>query len=476
MRCAAARTSAMVITAADYGEPSARALLLDLDHVLRRARSNCLRCTLAELTNIGGMWKTCCGWSTALLASASILAQVQSPAVLRVSCVDTDGRPVAGAEVHVFQWRKMPDDFKSVVAGGPFTSGDDGVASTITAIDYDGGRFDRWVYARVPGKLVGALRRARFGDDPVDPKLVVELRPSRELRGRVRVPDGVSCEAVRIRVLTLAAIVGDDLWGQVFPRQLGIPALADVLPERFDCRAAADGSFVLADMPAEPFVVLAAEGPGLALALWGNAMLPERRIPDQIELELAPESRFGGVLVDARDHPVTDAEVELCISMEAHPRPLATLPFVARTDAAGRFRLDGLPAGPFELFVRSAAGVRRPQRVALARAGAQLAAKVALEDGVEVAGVVTANPGGEPVAEVMVTAITPDNLQLNLGYRRTDSQGRFTMRLPSGKAKLYFSSVPRGFTYPDPQIVATLDVEPTDQELRQLRLEVPRAQ
>jgi hypothetical protein len=245
-----------------------------------------------------------------------------------------------------------------------------------------------------------------------------------------------------------------------------------VLPERFDCQLAKDGTFVLADMPSKPFLILGATGPGVAQFLWGNARLPERRVPDSIEFELAPESRFGGTVTDAKGLPVADATVELRISRGTQSPAMDA--FLARTDTAGRFQIAGLPAGPFDLTVQSPAGVMRPERVNLVKAEAKLDAQVALEDGVEVAGVVVALPGGEPVEGVGVTAITPDNLGLRLGYSVTDPQGRFSLRLATGKTKLYFSRVPTGFVYPEPQIVTIIEVAPGDAELTKLRLEVPR--
>ncbi len=411
--------------------------------------------------------------SIVLLAN-SASAQANAPTRLQVHCVDVDGKQVAGAEVHVFQNRRMPDGSGTMIGNGPFTSGADGIAETATAIDYDGGKFDRWAYVRVAGKMVGALRQARFDDSPADAKLIVTLYPSRELRGRVKVPDGVRPEAVRIRVRTLSQIVGTNLWGQVYPRQLGIASLENVLPERFECQVAKDGCFVLSDMPSKPFLLLAATGDGLAQVLWSNALLPERSVPEMIELDVTAESRFGGVLTDARSLPVVDASVELRISSEA--RGPATAMFLANTDKSGLFKLSGLPAGPFELSVRSQAGVMRPQRINLAKAESKLDAKVELEDGEEVAGVVVVRGGEAPLADVSVMAITTDNLQLNLGNSRTDLQGRFHMRLPSGPAKLYFGGVPRGFVYPNPQILTTIDVKSDDKQLQKLRFEIERAQ
>lgn len=40
----------------------------------------------------------------------------------------------------------------------------------------------------------------------------------------------------------------------------------------------------------------------------------------------------------------------------------------------------------------------------------------------------------------------------------TDRDGRYRLRLPSGRARLYFNSLPDGFVYPDPQIIKRLEI------------------
>ncbi|HEX7378281.1 MAG TPA: hypothetical protein VF278_14280 [Pirellulales bacterium] len=37
-------------------------------------------------------------------------------------------------------------------------------------------------------------------------------------------------------------------------------------------------------------------------------------------------------------------------------------------------------------------------------------------------------------------------------------EGRYHLRLPSGRAQLYFNALPDGFVYPDPQIVKRLEL------------------
>src|SRR5262245_47992384 len=101
-----------------------------------------------------------------LLPAGGVRAQAKELPRIAVTCVDVDGKAVAGAEVYVFQGRKSARGASDYVASGPHLTDAGGVATTVVAVDYDGGRFDRWLYARVPGKLVAARRWARFGDAP----------------------------------------------------------------------------------------------------------------------------------------------------------------------------------------------------------------------------------------------------------------------------------------------------------------------
>src|SRR5262245_30158978 len=213
----------------------------------------------------------------AVLGSAGLAAaQAKELPRIAVTCVDTDGKPVAGAEVHVFQHKKSATG-TAYVASGPHLTDVSGVATTAVALDYDGGKFDRWLYARVPGKVVAAQRWFRFDDSPiVEPRL--RLEPSRELRGVVKPPEGVAARSVRVRTLSLVALQDDDPIGKWFPRYHEFIGLRDTLPAVFDAEVGDDGAFVLRDLPPRPLVYLAAEGPGLAQAQWFNAMLRGRRI------------------------------------------------------------------------------------------------------------------------------------------------------------------------------------------------------
>ena len=409
------------------------------------------------------------------LAGGTAAAQGKELPRVAVTCVDAEGKPVPDAEVHLFQHRKSASGPPEYVASGPHRTDANGVAVTAIALDYDGGRFDRWFHARVPGRLVGALRWVRFDDTPpAEP--VIRMAKSREVRGRVRVPDGASAATVRVRTLS-GYLLGDD--GQFeapLPRVTNLGNLREVLPALFDAEVAPDGSFVLRDLPIRALLYLAAEGPGFAQAQWFNAMLPERRIPDVVEMTMEREAVVAGTVVDPAGRALADARVE--VTIDSSPGHGVQYPFAARTDAAGSFRIGGLPAGEFKLVVAHPPAVMRPAQVTLAAAEQKSDVRVALEAGVEVRGIVRRLPERVGVERVGVCAILDDEYHMwPLAGGTTDAQGRFTLRLPEGPARLYIGGVPRGYQQPSSEFtrLMRIDVRPDDRSLTEIVFELDPA-
>lgn len=409
-----------------------------------------------------------------LLTGTGLCCQKTNTPRILVMCVDADAKPIANAEIHVWQYRPQPDGGGKMQHYGPFASDAAGLAKTAVALTYRGGRFDRWVYARVAGKLVGAARRlvyAKPKDDTAE-AIEVALQPSRSVRGRVAVPDGFARDKVRIRVMGLNGMIGDNPWAQPFPRQSSITSLRNSLPERFDCAVNDEGAFELQDMPENALLYIAAEAPGLAQAQWFNARRPGRLIPESIDLEMQPEAAFGGTVVAHDGKPCGNAEVILQIQRVEGAGVRDS--FRTTTDDTGAYRLTGLPPGQFSLAVESKAGVFRPMAVELAKQERRTKEPLQLELGVEVRGVVVEYPGRKPVPAVSVAAICDDDQHTRLGHGSTDELGRFSMRLPAGVALLYFSGIPDGFAYPKPQVVTTLQVAKDTLELTHLQLELSR--
>ena len=391
---------------------------------------------------------------------------------VEVHCVDAAGKPVVGAEVHVFQARKSPDGRADFVASGPHRSDAEGRAIAGVALDFDGGRFDRWFYARVPGKLVGAERAFSFDVKAQAPTPTIRMEPARDVRGRVQVSEGLAPTSVRVRMLSLHMLSGDSPRAHYFPRSPDLHGLSGTLPDLFDADVAEDGTFTLRDLPPRMRLYLAAEGAGLAHTQWSNIRLPELRIPDLIELTMKRESAIEGRVVGPNAEGVLGAEVRVCLG-DADIR----LAFETRSDAVGKFRIAGLPAGAASIEVTSAVGLMRPRQLLVTAAEVLQAGNLPIEPGIEVRGSVRSVPDGAAVEGVGITAITDEGQQRQLGWTSTNGEGRFVLRLPTGGCGLYIAGVPAGYQRPSakPDDVLRLDVRPGDPSLTEVRFEIQRA-
>ena len=115
-------------------------------------------------------------------------ASQASTSKVNVLCVDAQGKPVPNAEVFLFQ--KPAGDKTPYVQSGPFKSDEQGRAVCAEAIfSNESGNFDRWIYARVPGRLIGTARGAKWTNRAAfNSEGRVKLHPSRSIEGQVNVP------------------------------------------------------------------------------------------------------------------------------------------------------------------------------------------------------------------------------------------------------------------------------------------------
>ena len=99
-------------------------------------------------------------------------AQAQKKNEVVVLCQDEKERPVADVEVHLFQRRKLPDGRGDYRPFGPYRTDAKGQVRCPTAVTFDGERYDRLVYARIPDRLVGGGRSVWTGSGTRDGSLV----------------------------------------------------------------------------------------------------------------------------------------------------------------------------------------------------------------------------------------------------------------------------------------------------------------
>lgn len=413
--------------------------------------------------------------STAFLGS--LRADDQSTAEKVVAtCVDAEGKPVAGAEVHLFQFVGAGEEGRYVQAG-PFLSGEDGKATCSEAVTNDGGTFDRWFYARVPGRLVGVSREAKWKTSRItDRGNEVVMQPSQEVEGRVTVPAGHDPTKVTILVKTLHVTTGPSEWDyKSFPREDHFPGLDTSLPSIFEAHPDAEGRFRFRDVPKKGRLYLVTRAPGLAEAQWSNSRDKEGRFGEPIQMNFEEESLLTGRVLAPDGKPAVGMKVTARLSESGRNAYLSS--FHVATDDEGRFTIHGLPPTEFNLSVVDPrkSWTFRPLRDVLAQPRQDQPLKLDMEAGVRVVGTVR-DPDGRPVEGAAISALTDEPNGVGLADDMTKADGRFELHLPSGGAKLYFNALPDGFAYPEPQVFKHLRIEPAAGDVKGLDFTLQRKQ
>jgi RNA polymerase sigma factor (sigma-70 family) len=160
--------------------------------------------------------------------------------------------------------------------------------------------------------------------------------------------------------------------------------------------------------------VLAVAAPGLAPDRRALAVMEPAASLDRVDFSLPPAAALSGQIVGPSGVPLGRALVQAWVMAES-PRRVASFARV-RTDADGRFRLDGLAPGALQVQADApeglaavgpsplAAGERRELRLTLA-AGSVVSGRVRLASGAPVAGLsVMAQGPGVPFPRSAVTA------------------------------------------------------------------------
>ncbi len=401
-------------------------------------------------------------------------SQPTTPKV-NVLCVDAQGKPVPNAEVFLFQ---QTGSVKGrYVRSGPFTTDEHGRALCSDAIfSNESGNFDRWIYARVPGRLIGTARAAKWTNRaPFNSGGRVRLEPSRSIEGKVTVPAGYDPTKVIVRTRVLHVITGPDFFDyESFPREDNFPGLDTALPERFDCRPDAQGRIHFSDVPTSGRLTLVTNGDGLAEAQWRN----EGKTFDQpIQLTISTESLVSGRVLSPDGKPAAGVEVVARLSPPPERQIYYLSQFRALTDENGTFALHGVPQIEFVLSVSDSKnlGTFRPLENQLVKPEHDPHLTLRMETGTLVSGRVL-DPDGKPVEGAAISAVVDSETGPSPGLDDdfTKADGKYQLRLPSGRAKLYFNSLPEGFAYPKPQVIKLLDIQPGQTNIENLDFTLQR--
>jgi hypothetical protein len=392
-----------------------------------------------------------------------------------IVCVDRDGKPVAGAEVHLFQYIR---DEKNYVYSGSQSSDDNGNAIFDEAITDKDGNFDRFIYARVPGRLVGVSRSWSWnGRDVKNPDAQIVLQPSRTVEGQVTMPPGANPEDVTVVVRTMNVIYGpvvfNDESGHHYSKDESFPRTPyffdGALPEIFERRPDANGRIRFDDIPVAGRLYLCTRGKWFGEAQWWNA---SDSFDKPIELRVEDEARLLGTVVLPDGKPAGGMKVDARLSHRA----AYSSTFSAETADNGEFAIDGLPSMEFTVSIKdpNKEWVFRPVQHLQIRPGGFEQRTFSLEAGVKVSGRVV-DQHGKPLEGTHLSAIAPHGERPVLDHDSTDAHGRFEFRLPAGAAELYFSGgLPDDIPYPRPQIVKRLEIQAGQGPIENLEITLQR--
>ncbi len=390
-----------------------------------------------------------------------------------MTCVDADGKPVPGVELHLYQY--AGGEGGRFLDSGTFTSDAQGRAICAEAIfSNELGNFDRWIYARVPGRLVGVARSAKWTNRRViNPEFRIKLQVSRSLEGRVMVPAGFDPTKVTVRVRTLHVFAGPgEMNYDSFSREKTFPGLDTALPDRFECRPDAAGRIRFADVPVRGRLYLVTAGDGFGEAQWMNDNLT---FDQPIQLTIEEESVLSGRVLTPDGKPAVGMKVTARLSPFGRWRNAYLSSFPAVTDGAGKFAIHGLPQTEFVLSIEDPKEhlTIRPIEDLLVQPRQDPKLTLAMEAGTRVSGRVL-DAEGMPVEGAAFSAIADSRIGPGLCHDFTDAEGRYEFRLPAGSARLYFNSLPDGFAYPTPQTVKRLDIQPRQADIQGLDFTLQR--
>ncbi len=404
---------------------------------------------------------------------ATVEGRVRDP--VSIQCIDSEKQPVAGAEVYLFQSDGKTMVYKSF---GPLKSDADGKLvcdSALYQTEDPGevltktGNYDRWIYARVPGRLVGVARSSRWKHlVEFNAEGIVTLEPSRSLEGQVTVPEGFDVTQVKVIVRRLHVSIGSDYVNfQLFPRDTSFPGLDTALPDIFERHPDAEGKLRFDDVPVRGSLYVITTATGLGEAQWSNE---DQQFGRPIEIKVPQECRLSGRVLTPEGNPA--GNIKVVAKLQSPPTQQFGVhgsSFYETTDDHGDFSVRGLPPCELLLSIKdpNKRWAFRPLRLANRQPNDDVREMFKLMPVVNVSGQVV-DDSGNPVAGASLAA-APD-----LDNDRTRDDGTFQLSLPTGKARIYFDKLSHAYVYPEPQFVKELNIEPGQADIKDLKITVRR--
>lgn len=201
-------------------------------------------------------------------------------------------------------------------------------------------------------------------------------------------------------------------------------------------KSRADGDWRFEDVPAGRFVVRAPLAQASRPADGESVELEEGRELGPIRLIREAEAKIDGRVVTSDGRPVARAKVVAEVSADASERYGASRSVTQTTDAAGRFRLEGLPPGVVHLVAEHAEHGRVERTVETTPGSNEL--ELSLRQTARIDGRVVDDLTDAPVSGARITLVPEPPGSTTQGFvsAEADAEGRFVLRPPAGSYTL----------------------------------------
>jgi hypothetical protein len=398
--------------------------------------------------------------STSEATGAEVAAEA---IVFRGRVIDPDGRPFAGARVYLHYFRWENNDRPQPVRA---TSEREGrFRFAVAKTDFDRPHTQPWQSARVVAFAEGYAASGSDSDTYDDDRdLTIRLaRDDVPVTGRLTDLEGRPVGGATIRVVAISAPPHGDLapWiAAVAAREGNVYDLAfrylkdirspwsDRLPEMPPTTTAPDGRFTLRDIGRERLADLLIEGPtirtleasvmtrkgeAVRVPIFGRRKEERYKVyhPARLDLTAPPSRPIEGVVCD-RDTGAPIPGVAIRSYRLADLELWNNSLIKATTDAAGRFRMTGMPLGKGNEVVLAPPGdqpylASRRKLDELTAAG-PLRVEFTLKRGVWIEGRVTDKFTGKPAFSMIRYAAAKDNPYLAEapGFSELETNGDYT--------------------------------------------------
>ena len=380
--------------------------------------------------------------------------------VRTITCVDDKNQPVKGAEVSMIYGLKTENGFSLNHRIGPMQTDDNGICR-FPMNQFIGKFYGMKPHlAILPGQKIGIESGSK-----------ITLFDTTQLEGRVSVPEGSQPEKTVIYITSISIYNPQTNYDQTF--NATEVAINDIIAMGLYTTVKPDGTFTISNIPKFGKVTLQATAPGLAPKQWFTV---DTSKIEKIEFALQLDTSIQGKVTFESGEPAVG------VSVRAVPHPTFKTGDIPQqktlTNEIGAYQFNNLQPVSYTLTAETVASNpipmnQMPEWVCPAVTGIKTEAgkqvkdiNLVLQKGAIVSGKVVFSETAFEVPGASLVAVSPEEERVQYGFVITDPHGNYSFRLPQGRTKFYFSSLPWGYFDPKNWEGNFIEVKPGQKEIK----------